>query len=530
MGSHYIPVGKIKIDKDILDIVCPAAGYDETPPPPEIYCPANGYIQEPGQPYVPPVEIGVPSENEIFILLTHTIVTRFGMKVWCVGSQWYWELYTASGDFIEKSANINSGYTGTYQYNGVENALYIIKIKLDGVANITQFQFAAVAGYENTVLLVKMNTPAIAALNSAFSATKSLKNVVFESSVDNLTTLQSAFYQSGIEYWKPSKNFSALINMLKIFQQSKIQIADFSDSLFPVLDNFSYGFDNTPDAYRVKFPASFPLLTNASYLFSATGVKHIEMFTHAPSVLNYTQFIYNAPNLVGTLEIPEAQNCTTLRSAIRTTKLKSIALKGNWLALTEVRYLCYENKLLEYMEFPRQMGSATSTFEVDQTMISNVPELLEVVFPDLWFFSKIYANVPFGALSSKMKVVRGAMENGLGVHMSFTTGNLNYSANLEVFDIPKACFIRLYLGGSANAKKLTHLDVDWANSPWEVIPSGNNMTIRLWCAIGTNELNRIYTALPVVSGVGLFKLQVSSNPGYAASDPTIAEAKGWTII
>src|SRR5690554_4501715 len=73
MGSHYIPVGKIKIDKEILDIACPAAGYGETPPPPEIYCPANGYeapepfTEEPEPPLIP------PGDGEFVFLVDNTL-------------------------------------------------------------------------------------------------------------------------------------------------------------------------------------------------------------------------------------------------------------------------------------------------------------------------------------------------------------------------------------------------------------------------------------------------------------------------
>ena len=527
MGSHYIPVGKIKIDKEILDIACPAAGYT-----PEILCPANGWVLEPGQPYVPVVDIGTPSVEQIFILLQHSAVARFTMAVTCAGSQWYWELYSGTGDFIEKSSNINSGNSSKYLYEGVENAFYIIKIKLVSDVSITKFLISQMTGYEITILEVKMNTPYIAELNNAFRYTPLLRVVEFVSSVEYLTTMQAAFQYSGIEFWKPSKNFASLTNMSAIFQYSNIQQADFSDSLFPVLENFSYGFSNTNNAYKVKFPSSFPELTNASYLFNTSNVKLIEMYSYAPKVTSYLYFAYNAIFLEGSIVFPEAQYCTTIYRIVENSKIESLTLLGNWLSLTDARNVCSSLSRLVYMEFPRQMGSLSSSFALTSTFVISVPELIELRLPDLIFFSTTLANLPFSGVSRKMKIIQGDMESGLGISLNFGTGNLNYSANLEEFELPKALYSRLYIGGSAVAKKLTNLSVDWANSPWEMIPTGStNMTIRLWCALTTAALNNIYNELPtVVPDGGTYKLQVSSNPGFGGSNYAVVEAKGWTVI
>ena len=98
---------------------------------------------------------------------------------------------------------------------------------------------------------------------------------------------------------------------------------------------------------------------------------------------------------------------------------------------------------------------------------------------------------------------------------------LPYAANLEVFNMPYAKFGRLWLGNSAPAPKLTHVDVDWANSPWDAV---SNPTIRIRANLGTAEIERIYNLLPVVDGK---LIDLSSNPGYAAADKSIATLKGW---
>jgi hypothetical protein len=48
------------------------------------------------------------------------------------------------------------------------------------------------------------------------------------------------------------------------------------------------------------------------------------------------------------------------------------------------------------------------------------------------------------------------------------------------------------------------------------------------CALGPNALNEIYTNLPVASGTPT--ITVTSNWGTTGDDPTIATAKGWTVV
>ena len=84
---------------------------------------------------------------------------------------------------------------------------------------------------------------------------------------------------------------------------------------------------------------------------------------------------------------------------------------------------------------------------------------------------------------------------------------------------------RLNIGGSAPAPKLTHVDVDWANSPWN---SGSSPTIRIRANLDANEINRIFGLLPTV--VDGQSINVVSNPGYATCDKTIAQNKGWTVL
>jgi hypothetical protein len=48
--------------------------------------------------------------------------------------------------------------------------------------------------------------------------------------------------------------------------------------------------------------------------------------------------------------------------------------------------------------------------------------------------------------------------------------------------------------------------------------------------IGASQLNNLYTALPNRTGLDAGQIYVGTNPGYAASNRTIATAKNWDVI
>jgi hypothetical protein len=47
--------------------------------------------------------------------------------------------------------------------------------------------------------------------------------------------------------------------------------------------------------------------------------------------------------------------------------------------------------------------------------------------------------------------------------------------------------------------------------------------------IGASQLNNLYTALPNRTGLDAGQIYVGTNPGYAASNKTIATAKNWQV-
>jgi len=517
MGSHYIPVGKIKIDKDILDIVCPAAGYGETPPPPEIYCPVNGYIQEPGQPFVPPIEVPDPSEDEIIMLVQNAGFRLFRIVVNVSTGHWFFEVYDSNNNLIETSSNYTS--SAAYDLSDYpDNALLIIKIK-PTVGNITRFyasQNTAYAGADYPILQVKFNTPELTSLQSAFLNVKAIKDVQFIGSVEKLVTLQDAFASSGLEYWKPSANFAALTTLYIAFNNSEIRVVDFSDSLMPVLEDLYQCFANVKDGYKAILPSSLPLVWRMQQVFYKASFKQVIMPTHAPSVTNYGSFLQES-NVQGEINVPESKVCTSCSSFARSaSKVEKIIFNGEWPELANFDHAFSSTLKCTHLIYPEVLGSPTVTCILD-TATNLMPELREIVFPSIAYTNRaLYSYQQY-----KVRSITGFTDP-----LNQAAGSeLPYAANLEVFNIPYAKFSRLWLGTSAPAPKLTHVDVDWANSPWD---SASSPTIRIRANLDANEINRIFGLLPTV--VDGQSINVVSNPGYATCDKTIAQNKGWTVL
>ena len=60
------------------------------------------------------------------------------------------------------------------------------------------------------------------------------------------------------------------------------------------------------------------------------------------------------------------------------------------------------------------------------------------------------------------------------------------------------------------------------------LPGTKNITYLTTGALSATELNNLYTNLPTITDD--YYIQVTNQPGKAASDTSIATAKGWTVL
>jgi hypothetical protein len=103
---------------------------------------------------------------------------------------------------------------------------------------------------------------------------------------------------------------------------------------------------------------------------------------------------------------------------------------------------------------------------------------------------------------------------------NLTTGKSIPAVNLPTLRVK---FISIQGATPAANNLLTSVNIDWANSSFSMLAQAVVLTnLNLSAA----ELDRIFTALPVLSGKSI---NITGCTGAAGCNRTIATAKGWTV-
>jgi hypothetical protein len=516
MSSHYIQVGKLNIDKDLLDIVCPAVGYT-----PELICPANGYVLEPGQDdYVPPIITPEPSNEEIVILCHNSGAKCYKAQCGVSGGKWYVEVYDGNGNYIETSAELSNGNHYSYDFpSGYE--YFIFKLKIVGAYSFTYYkasQYSTAPWYgDYPILEAKFNTPNLTSLNAAFYNVIAIRKVTFVSTLDYLTSMQSMFYSGGMKIFTFPPSLPALTTVYGMFQANNtIEKIDMSGCNVPLLSSLYYFCYQSNSLYEVKLPASLPEATTLSSAFRDSSIKKLQMPISAPKVTNYSYLCYNAYYLTGEVIIPESQVCTTISSCFQNCyKVQKVIIQGNFLALAQSTNIFNACKSAIELEFPRNMGNASA----DYTTIYTCDSLIKVTLTD-------YTGASNGGMAllpnhkPKIEEFHGECDtpNDLG-------NDFNYPyPKVRIINCSKFKAYRLHIGSFSYPAPITTINIDFANSPWN---DSNQPTISLYCNLDSTELNRILGLLPTVTGS--HSIDIRNCPGFAGCDPSIAQSKGWTV-
>ena len=115
------------------------------------------------------------------------------------------------------------------------------------------------------------------------------------------------------------------------------------------------------------------------------------------------------------------------------------------------------------------------------------------------------------------------------IQMIFPSFSIGFSstglAATDTFSIPTLRASSFTLTGTSNAVRsnIAYINIDWANSNFG---GTGNIDIR-YNALSATELDRIFTALPTVTGTHV--INVASNIGSATCNTAIATVKGWTV-
>ncbi len=646
MGSHYIPVGKLKIDKSLLDIACPAAGYGETPPDPVLFCPANGFYpdesKEIGEPDWYPIP--EPSGDEILLLYSDLQEKKARVRTFLTGTggKYKLQVYGYNGIFISESAEFNSNSYGEIELpfaQGVPSILgystYMVRVVPTTANNIKQFY----AYYQ--VLEAKFHTPYMESLHRCFYQIKTILSVEFYAAMPNLTSLEQFAYQSTVEKCTFSE-MTGLTTMKGAFYSSSIRFLTLPSSLpnlltledafrncnllneinypeMPLLQSMYNTHYTSALLRKVTFPSELPELTTLYYSFyacsrlryvslpsslpklqtmrgtflSCTALESIEEFTYAPfledmwytfSATSIYKFDFPASMLALNIAYGIFYNCKKLVSVTMPTSAPNmgdcdnlfsgcISLTGNLVlpndAISITRmyrtfYLCselesvtlptslnfctsalqtfYRCSKLESLVFPQNMNAVTTM----NAMCEDCINLTSIVFPK-------YANL-LSDLSAALKgcysVTNVTMPDSLpslttisafiyntsqvGKTIPLTISPCTFGSNnvlasnlvtyRDVYPINWPTLRVAEFSVTNSNGNCTSVIIDYANSSFD----GPFTTVLNFLSLdlSATELNRIFSELPiVVSEI----VNISYNPGVATCDPSIAEAKGWTV-
>jgi len=512
MGSHYIPVGKIKIDKDLLDLACPAAGYT-----PEIMCPAAGYILDTVPEYEEFLELPEPSEEEIIlecedigerIIIFRT--TLGGGGTVCV------DIYDAS-NILQYSYTVNSNVT--FSFDSEKNPIshyYYIKIypQLAG-KQITVFTRHGLTGYsyDYPILSAIFNTPNITSLASAFRDQSRFKKITFNCSLNYLTNLSYTFANAGITHFTFPASLPACNNITSMFHESALYYCDFNFCSMPLLtSNAQSVLRDTKNLRIVIFNPVFENITNMFYFFAGSGIRELDAspanFGSGTKTVSMNYWVQNCVNLQSLIwfDIPSTFTITLTSGIENCPSLKYLEIKG-YFNFSGSYFLRYTTNIETFI-----LDKYVSVIPWATTTLSKLKTLR---LPDEW----PGLNLALNSLS--------ALEE-LDCPNCYSTGQVYLSCSqkiLKKINLPNVYCYRINIGNTSNVLfKLNEVILDWGNGD----PSNEVSPIYdINANLNSTQINAIFSALPEVTGRAI---RVSSNPGFAASDPSIATAKGWGVI
>lgn len=489
MGSHYIKVGKlnVNIDQEFLDVLCPAAGFT-----PELICTVeNGYIPDPTV-FVPPIEIGTPAAEEILLLCTNESPGVISLKTKITdNTQYKVRIYDDSNSEIHNE-NINSNAAFTYYFP--DGALQYFKVRISpataGKTIDIFYTYNPLTGYNYDwpILQAKFNTPNITSLENAFRSIKKLRSIVFDCTLDYLTSFKYTFSEGGLLKFIFPENMLALTTVERMFYNNlSVMEVDMYNSVCPELLSLLYmcGSANGNKLSKFRFPsAGLPKATTISGIHYKSSVS-------------------------GDMVIPNMPLLTVASLSFQyTTLLNSLKWDGTFASMPAA---AYDNHVqysgISTFEYPRWMNSFSQNIE-NNNFIKNIRLPDVVVGKDggtAWLEQQGYKET-----------ISGDCDNSGAATQLFL--GMGQCYNLRSVNCPKMRCRTLQLTAKSY---FTSCVIDYANSSFS---DAGNVVLR--GGLSATEINRIFSELPAMTK----NIDVTTNPGYATCDPSIATAKGWTVV
>jgi hypothetical protein len=493
-------------------------------PNPAVYCPANGYIIDPDI-YIPEFEIPVEETDEKIVLIVSSEMdsaVSFIAQVSSTG-QYTSKVYNMVGELkltVNTNNNVITHLSLLPSYGSLHSdGFYRFKVIITPAIitnSLTLFSLSARSGFGENGWPIKeahFYTPNIIYLSGTFSTrAKIMTYIKFYSSCDSLTVINSFAVSclSLIECILPT-TMNSVTNINSMFM-----------------------YDT--ELRKVQWPEILPECLSANSLFERGGLKKLNDTNNKLPVMPKVTAINNMfqyNNVIEEVEIsndfPLLENCSNF--VLWSTSIKTLKMTGNvgnpTLGCNMDWYYGYNYDKLIEVRYPTTLYL---TGIQPATMGKSCYNLKKIILPTTMFTFASANNATYlgsledcYALSEITQVINGSNDVCYRVALVDTFNIISYWQ-------PTFKLYGFYISGGTAARpmKLSSLECDWA-----VIQSSNfyggaiAFSIR-YASFDVTEINRIFTALPSITVTGTIDFR--NNPGYAACNKAIAQAKGWTVL
>jgi len=497
-------------------------------PDPAIYCPANGYLP-PYQYFESPIEVTtVYDESIVFILDTDitNIFDKFYIGADTTGN-YIFSYYDENETLLRE--DIIAVATAYYTVNEEipDSTMRYVKCIVtlqNGSSYFVRLSSSVTSAVSTCAVAIYANTPNLNT-NVMFRGHVNLKIVQFLCNLDYVGTMDYLLHTTGVERFVMPQSMAALTQM----QYVLIDAADIRSFIFPagfsapLLVNLFYFSARAYNLESIAIP-DIPSLTDLSLGFYYSRLKALEI-TGCEAMEDISQMLEYSFGLE-ILSLPSFPNLTDgSRVLSRLTSLRKVTFSGEY-AITGSDWLQYCTNLYE-LHYPRQVNAyGSSLTDISLGALTNL-RIIEV--PDYLNFSANYAmdfiRISAGSTTNVIRKVYGDFEFASDEATIFYLATY-YKDNLEEVNLPKCKIARISIGGNLTTyfKKLTTVEVDWANSSY----LGTSPQIQFSAPFDTAWLDAMFTALPTVTGGQTIDVRFCD--GYAGCTPSIATAKGWTVL
>lgn len=308
----------------------------------------------------------------------------------------------------------------------------------------------------------------------------------------------------------------------------------------PATVNIYYMFRDCAALESVTFPSDMIMAsTNSNYLlYGCSNLKTVTFPTVAQTAgLNLQSTFYNCQMLQSVTFPSDMSGVTSLNSAFRGCyEIASITLPTDLSSCTNLQYTFYDCRKATSITFPASLPAVTTI----DSAFRNCYELTSVTLPTLpivsdmdYLFNGCSAlqTITLPASLPAVTTASGWTQNCYALESisecTWPSADVNFGSytvptNILSFYQPSLRTGKFALQNAPN-DNISSIEIDWTNSSY----GGSSPQLSLnYGNMDATELNRIFTALPSVSGK---TITVIGNPGAATCDPSIATAKGWTV-